>query len=241
MDKEKTTPQTPKNEGNQQQKSPVKTSIWKRYASQKWFFPAIYLGAAALILALIVWFQASRTDDFTIDGNDLLPDVVEANNPVDEDAVPVTTNHDTLAWPVAQGVNATIVMNYYDDAASEEEQAKSLIHFGNEYYPNTGIDLSIDGNTTFDVLAAADGEVIRSEHDPIVGYVVEIKHNNMFTVYQSLQDVTVNVGDKVNQGDVIGKAGRNVFDRELGVHLHFEVRNENSEPTNPLAVLPAQN
>jgi stage II sporulation protein Q len=35
------------------------------------------------------------------------------------------------------------------------------------------------------------------------------------------------VGQEVKQGDVIAQAGRNNFEKEAGVHLHFEVRKGN--------------
>ncbi len=216
-------------------------SMWKSYLSKKWFFPAIYLGAAALILALIVWYQASTPDDLTIGGDDLLPVITDgSSNPFGEKTIPVA-GQETLSWPIAKEVNATIVMGYYDDQASAEEQARAVMQMGTEYYPSTGISLAIDGNTSFDVMAAADGEVTRAEWDPLVGYVVNIKHQNLTTVYQSMQGLNVAVGDQVERGDVIGKAGRNSVSKDLGVHVHFEVLGADSEPTNPLAVLPAQN
>lgn len=243
MDKEKNPSQKQEPKVSKTEKTaPASASRWKRFTSKKWFFPAIYLGSAALILALIVWYQASVKDDFSIDENALIPEVVD-NGMLNQgnESIPVAGQEDRFAWPVAAEDNAVIVMGFYDDTASKQEQARAVIQYGNEFYPNTGIDLSIDGKTSFDVFAAANGEVIRAEEDQVVGYVVEIKHQNKTSVYQSLKSIDVQVGDKVMQGDVIGQAGRNALDKELGVHVHFEVRNEFSEPLNPLAVLPAQN
>lgn len=239
MDKEK------KQNPNQEPKTKTETqspvsSMWKRYASKKWFFPAIYLGAAVLILALIVVYQGRGADDFSIPKDDLLPELVNGTDPFGDPSVPVTGQQNFI-WPVAKEVNASIVMGFYDDQATEEEQAATLVQMGKDFFPNTGIDLSIDGNTSFDVMAVADGEVVRADFDQAVGYVVEIRHANNTTVYQSLQEMNVAVGDLVLQGDVIGKAGRNVLDKDLGVHLHFEVLDDTATAINPLTVLPTQN
>lgn len=243
MDKEKKP--NPNQEGtpSRSEKQAPASTTWKGFLSKKWFFPAVYLGAAALILALIVWYQAAGpTKDLSIEGDDLRPEIVDGKgDPFNNPVLPVTSQEETLSWPIAREANATIVMGFYDDKASAEEQARAVMQMGKEFYPSTGISLAIDGNTSFDVMAAAAGQVIRADYDQLVGYVVHIKHQNLTTIYQSLQDLTVAVGDQVEQGDVIGKAGRNAVSKDLGVHVHFEVRNANDEPTNPLASLPAQN
>jgi stage II sporulation protein Q len=46
-------------------------------------------------------------------------------------------------------------------------------------------------------------------------------------VYQSLDEVKVQKGQTVHQGDVLGKAGKNRFEKDAGNHLHFEIRKEN--------------
>ncbi|MGW9128919.1 peptidoglycan DD-metalloendopeptidase family protein, partial [Paenibacillus chitinolyticus] len=46
-------------------------------------------------------------------------------------------------------------------------------------------------------------------------------------VYQSLDNVTVKPGDEVTQGQVLGSAGRNEYEKDAGIHLHFEVRVDN--------------
>lgn len=35
----------------------IPSSPWKRLIKKKWFFPAVYLIAAALILAFITWYH----------------------------------------------------------------------------------------------------------------------------------------------------------------------------------------
>lgn len=217
------------------QKRPA--TSWKRFLSQKWVFPAAYLGAAAIILALIFWYQSSTQP--TVDKDSRLPELVNGTTQETEDGetMPVATPEEHLAWPVKEGLNFTIARTFYDDQASEEDQAKAVIQYGNGYYPNTGIDITAGGGN-FDVYAALSGEVIRAEKDPVVGNVVWIKHpNDRVTVYESLSEITVKQGDQVKQGDLIGKAGRNNFGKDLGIHLHFEVRDKDA-PVNPVSLLP---
>lgn len=82
-------------------------------------------------------------------------------------------------------------------------------------------------------MAALAGKVVKVENDPLVGKTVEVEHaDKMVTVYQSLENTTVKPGDEVTQGQVIGSAGRNEFEKDFGVHLHFEVRVDD-KPVNP--------
>lgn len=76
------------------------------------------------------------------------------------------------------------------------------------------------------IMAAASGTVIISRNSGYNGgygkYVV-IKHSNgTQTLYAHLSATTVNTGDYVDQGQVIGKMGNT--GKSTGTHLHFEVR-----------------
>ena len=47
-----------------------------------------------------------------------------------------------------------------------------------------------------------------------------------------MTDVEVKDGQRVSQGDVIAHAGTNVFNKDKGVHVHFEIRKD-GQPINP--------
>ncbi|RXT04363.1 M23 family metallopeptidase [Ammoniphilus sp. CFH 90114] len=229
---------------NGEQKQPIQPptkSGWKAFFSKKWTFPAIYMGAAALILALIMWYQDTR--DYSLDQKDLMPEISMgqentepapiAMTPDAEDAVPVNAHEQGMGWPVAEGTEFDVVMNFYDEAAEDDVKAAALIQYEDSYWPHTGIDLATKEGQTFDVTAALPGKVTKAEKDPMVGFLVELEHaDGLTTVYQSLEDLQVAAGDEVEQGAMLGKAGRNVFEKDLGVHLHFEVR-ENGTPVSP--------
>ena len=118
--------------------------------------------------------------------------------------------------------SVTIGKNYYNYKAEAEEQEKSIIYHENTYIQNSGVDFIYD--KIFDVVAVLDGEVTNVKEDEILGKIVEINHNNEYvSVYQSLSEVNVKKGDIVSQGQVLGKSGKNVLDKEIGNHLHFEM------------------
>ena len=121
---------------------------------------------------------------------------------------------------------------------------------------HTGLDFKTQGREGFPVLAAADGVVSRVKVSPWgYGHALYLKHaNGMTTVYAHLSrfatpisswllerqyskrvfstdsrpgtDVTFSAGDTVGWSGNSGSSG--------GPHLHFEVRDENERPINPL-------
>lgn len=217
----------------------------KRLIAQKWFFPAVYLGAAALILSFIFWYQGANP--YTYDKEENLPIVQDGTRvpdhsmAQDDEAVPVAQQAESWVWPVEAITSIKIVRPFYDESASNEEKARSLVRYANSYYPNTGIDVSMDGKTPFEVVAAKSGTVERAEVDPVVGGVVWIKHEDgTVSVYESLTDLSVTEGMHVQQGMRLGTAGKNAFDQDLGVHLHFEVQKD-GQVLNPITVLPSLN
>jgi len=76
------------------------------------------------------------------------------------------------------------------------------------------------------ILASASGEVILargSGYNGGYGSYIVIKHSNgTQTLYAHLSGVNVGVGERVSQGQVIGKMGNT--GKSTGTHLHFEVR-----------------
>lgn len=102
-----------------------------------------------------------------------------------------------------------------------------------------GIDIA--GSLGTAVHSVDKGVVSKSYYSSTYGHVVFIKHpNNTETVYAHLSKRKVNVGQAVNQGEIIGKMGST--GRSSGVHLHFEVhQNEwtvnKDNSLNPVAIL----
>lgn len=201
---------------------------WKKLLAKKWFFPAIYLTAAALILSLAWWYQHSQSQEVAKTAKQWVIDKLP------EERIPTNPTDDDLILPVAKDANVEKKVGFYDDTASNKAKENALVKYENSYWPHTGIDFARKDGKTFDVLAVLEGKVVRVEENPIVGHQVEIEHESgITTVYQSLSDVQVTEGQMVKKGQVIAKAGQNQFEKDLGVHLHFEIRDRNQQAINP--------
>lgn len=92
-----------------------------------------------------------------------------------------------------------------------------------------GVDLATGSGN--DIVAVKSGEVIFSGYEGAYGNLVIIQHEGSIkTCYGQCSNLNVNVGDKVNQGDVIANVGST--GNSTGPHLHFEIR-INDEVVNP--------
>lgn len=197
---------------------------WGQLLKKKWFFPAVYLTIAAVLLTTVVWYQNI--------GNQI-PDAQNKNeddfvpNLHDEDAKPVTDQQEMIQMPIAEADQAEIVTKFYDYNAEEKEQENGLILFNNRFYQSTGIGIGKEDKKTFDVVASLSGEVIEVKEDPLLGNVVVMSHkDDVKTYYASLGDVEVDAGQKVKQGEMLGTAGKSLFTKENGIHVHFELRKD---------------
>jgi murein DD-endopeptidase MepM/ murein hydrolase activator NlpD len=111
---------------------------------------------------------------------------------------------------------------------AEEDILKATSNFGMRKDPisgdqkmHYGIDFS--ANTGKPVVASASGTVEKSETlSGGYGKYIQIKHGGQYqTLYAQLSEINVEVGDKVEKGQVIGKVGST--GHSTGPHLHYEV------------------
>ncbi len=203
----------------------------QNFFKKRWAYPAIYLASAAIIITGILWYQAGN--DVNEKAKDYSYDGVPTDNKFNEPAEEVNRSLENFVMPVSNPEDTVIEKQFYDTEASTEEQEAALVVYGNMYYPNQGVDISKDGKE-FDVLAAMSGTVTKVQEDSLLGNTIEIEHSKgIVTRYQSVKDFDVAVGDVVDQGQAIAKAGKSVFNEDAGVHVHFEIRKENVA-VNPL-------
>ncbi|HCW50983.1 MAG TPA: hypothetical protein DGR79_02800 [Clostridiales bacterium] len=95
---------------------------------------------------------------------------------------------------------------------------------------HTGIDIAAPEGTP--ILAALGGEILFVDEDESYGKVVEIDHGEgMVTLYAHASEVTVEVGDIVDQGDEIAKVG--MTGKATSPHCHFEVI-VSGQPVDPM-------
>lgn len=210
-------------------------SKWKRIIRKKWVLPSVYIASAALILTGVLWYQAATGSLFgDNEANDAKNVADQYSDLSQQDAVPVNATEENFKMPVLDEKSVVIKKQFYDNDASSEEQEAALVFYNNTYYPSTGIDIAQENGESFDVVASLSGTVVRAENDSILGNVIEIEHENgVTTYYQSLDEMHVEAGASVDQGDVIGTAGTSVYNKDAGVHVHFEIR-QNNEPVNPV-------
>jgi murein DD-endopeptidase MepM/ murein hydrolase activator NlpD len=100
--------------------------------------------------------------------------------------------------------------------------------------PHQGIDFG--GQRGDEILAAHEGYVIYTGNG-FRGYgkMVIIQYNDIWaTLYAHLNRITVQEGDYLSKGEVIGKMGRT--GRATGVHLHFELMRKKL-PIDPMPLL----
>jgi stage II sporulation protein Q len=218
----------------EEKKRTSQDSSFKRFMKKRWVFPAIYIASAALILTAVFWYQASsinnaaKDNKFDYNATDLTG---KNNNPP---AMEVNTALENIKWPLANPEKATVQKPFYDVNGTDEQQEAALISYNNSYQPNTGIDITKNGES-FEVVAALSGHVSKVDaNDTLLGNMIEITHdNNVVTRYTSVTDIKVKEGDAVKQGQALAMAGQSLLNEEAGIHAHFEIRKDNT-PVNPI-------
>jgi len=88
------------------------------------------------------------------------------------------------------------------------------------------------------ILATADGVINFAGWEKGYGKLIKIKHDFGYeTRYAHLSKINVSVGQRISQGDRIGKMGNT--GRSTGTHLHYEIR-RNGKPINPMKYIRAR-
>ncbi len=103
-------------------------------------------------------------------------------------------------------------------------------NFGARWGTNhNGVDLAVETGTP--VMASAKGVVTQAGWNGGYGICIYVEHEDgEETRYAHLSECLVEVGQEVNQEDVIGYSGNT--GRSTGPHLHFEIRIA-GQPVNP--------
>jgi hypothetical protein len=113
----------------------------------------------------------------------------------------------------------------------------SITSFFGLYHP-TGIDIALDNNVDSPILAARAGAVSFAGGDPCCEYgrFVIIDHGDGFTtLYGHLSKLSVQTGQQVAQGEVLGLGGST--GKSKGKHVHFEMLKDRAY-VDPLRYLP---
>jgi len=113
-------------------------------------------------------------------------------------------------WPIKNGIgNITMFFG----------QNVNPIH--GQYYIHKGIDISTHRSGD-PVVATADGQVVTAEYASDFGNYIIIRHRHgYYTRYAHMQSFRAQVGQRIQQGEVIGYIGNTGI--STGPHLHYEV------------------
>jgi murein DD-endopeptidase MepM/ murein hydrolase activator NlpD len=129
---------------------------------------------------------------------------------------PLPPHDGSLAWPLDGGV----LLREFDASPP---------------IPYEGIEIAAPQGT--EVKAAAVGEVLyAADEGTPYGTMIILKHSDtLSTIYAHLDGLSVEPGDRVKAGQLIGRVGSS--GRVPSPRLHFQVR-ENRAPVDPLSKLP---
>lgn len=196
----------------------------RRIFAKRWMYPAIYLGAAALIIGLMyIRSQSGGSSPVTS---------------TNEDTSQPTATTESFQWPVAAGVSPKIGLGFFPEKGTATQQEATLVSYDGGYYAHKGYDIKAADGKAFSVTAAAAGKVTNvAPNNMRDGKTIEITGNGYKVVYQSLGDIKVKNGDTVTQGQVIGTSGTCAFEQSQGNHLYFEI-DKGGKAVDPATLLP---
>lgn len=147
-----------------------------------------------------------------------------------ENYIPVVRTNDTIIRPYYDDT-ASLVLKYYDITDSEEDQQQSLIECDGTYIQSNGVAYSKE--EPFDVISILDGTVKEVRQDDMLGNIIVIEHNNGYiSTYESIDNITVESGMPVVQGQLIAKSATSNISKNLNNHLYFEL-SKDGENVNP--------
>lgn len=119
-------------------------------------------------------------------------------------------------------VKAITALEYFD---GKESKIENMTKFEGVYRTNQGIDYTFN-KEAFEVMPIFSGSVSEVKEDSVLGKSIIIKSKDIQITYQSVQDVRVKKDDQVHVGEVIATAGENIYNKDLGNHLHVVVENK---------------
>lgn len=124
--------------------------------------------------------------------------------------------------PLAGNGNRSLLVPLIGNAAISSDFGWRLHPLLGSWLMHAGRDLAAPEGTP--VVAALDGTVVSSGLAGGYGLAIELDHRNPWrrTLYGHLSELYVRAGDRVRQGEVIGRVGSTGL--STGPHLHFEVR-----------------
>lgn len=142
---------------------------------------------------------------------------------------PVVATPETFMAPIdtRDFVVPTTFFNEYTEDATVLASSLFFFQVGNGKYshPSQGMSFACANGESVNVIAPLSGVVSAViDDDPVRGTIVRIDHDNgMQTVLTGVYNVTVNTGDTVDQGHILGITGLSRLEPDSGNVIHLEV------------------
>jgi murein DD-endopeptidase MepM/ murein hydrolase activator NlpD len=142
-----------------------------------------------------------------------------------------------LSRPIGESYRNTIDLTY---PYASTRNGTLEVHTGVEFVNSSGTPVIAAGNGEV-VFAGVDDQTLVGPYYGFFGNVVVIKHPDLFqgmdvfSLYGHLSEISVEAGDRLQAGDLVGKVGATGYAE--GSHLHFEVRigeNDDDHTVNPI-------
>jgi murein DD-endopeptidase MepM/ murein hydrolase activator NlpD len=204
----------------------------KQIGATRWELSQVNGQSTALAQAIADMLQ-QQEEDIISAAESAVWNQVQTLEPSDLSFTP-SSGHSTkyrFIWPLP---TATLTQPFGPSSFWFEPPYGGYAHF------HTGIDISAAAGTP--VLAADDGVVLLAGASIVNGvlvgygnYVVIAHSDGLTTLYGHLLSISVKVGQKVTQGQVVGAEGST--GNSTGAHTHFELR-QNNTPIDPAPFLP---
>ncbi len=188
--------------------------LLKKIAKHKFQF-LFFVGLVGLLaVALVISSVNSK--------NNTDKPVINTDDP--EDPIADVVPEETIIRPFEQSMEYVIVRRFYEKDGTKEEQKESLIKYQNSFRTSVGTSYAKKDGTTFDVLSVLSGKVVEVKSSPLYNNYVIVEHSDgLKTTYYGLSEVTVTVGNNVNQGDKLGVCGKTEIDAETGNHVYLKM------------------
>lgn len=193
--------------------------VYQRKINKKRLYLVVALCMAFIVSLMGVFLQLNKPNK--------VASVVSEKEDV---VIALPKKEETIRQPF--NVEASIVLEYFDGS---DHDVKDYSHVNGIYRPNQGIDYAFN-NEMFDVVSMLTGEVSEVKQDPLFGNSISIMSQDVIVTYQSLDPIKLKKGDKVTQGDVVGKASANAYNPELANHVHIVV-SKNNQLVNPKVII----
>lgn len=187
----------------------------------------IFIGVVVLVFAAVITVASiamnNKTKPVGTPADTQQPYSTPTTTTTDNDTS--TTTEIPMVFEMPISGEYVVVRGFFDQSLSDEELQACMIDTGSKVIASLGISYARKDNSVFSISAMYDGEVVSIIDDELEGTTITIKHSNdIYSIYSSLSDVKVSIGDMVSKGNEIGKASASIKDAAAGVHVHVQVK-----------------